>query len=71
MQAHSSYFVAETSIPCCVATDCHDTVNRKSRIRQGFDLIAQKEGEQTAKIVCLENPQRIINSESLLLHENF
>ena len=60
-----------TSVPCCLATDSHDTRSRKPRMRQAYEMIAAKEGQQAATVVCVENPQRIIRSESMLSHRNF
>lgn len=61
----------QTPVPCCIATDAHDTVHRKPRFRQGYNLIAQKLGEQVAVVVCMENPRRIIEGEILLSHGDF
>lgn len=61
----------QTSIPCCVATDAHDTIYRKPYIREGFELIAKRLGGYAATVICIENPRRIIDSKTLLLHQDF
>ncbi len=43
-----------------VATDCHDTVHRRPTMSAAFERINKKMGETTARLVCIENPLRVL-----------
>ena len=49
-----------------VATDSHNTNIRRPRMRAAYELISTKFGEDTAKLVCIENPSRIVNGQDIL-----
>jgi protein-tyrosine phosphatase len=46
-----------------VATDAHDTSARRPRMRAAFKRICTRLGEDFARLVCIENPTRLVNSE--------
>ena len=48
-----------------VATDSHNTNLRKPRMRAAFGLISSRFGEDTANLVCIENPSRIVNGQDI------
>jgi len=49
-----------------VATDSHNTKLRRPRMRAAYELISTRFGEDLAKLVCIENPSRIVNGQDIL-----
>ena len=56
----------ESGLATLVATDSHNTKLRRPRMRAAFGLISSRFGEDTAKLVCIENPSRIVNGQDIL-----
>ena len=48
-----------------VATDAHDTKQRCPMMRAAFEAIRQKFSEDLARLLCIENPSRVINGQDL------
>jgi protein-tyrosine phosphatase len=40
-----------------IATDAHDVTSRPPKLREAYELIAKKYGEETAERLCVENPR--------------
>ena len=49
-----------------VATDSHNTNLRRPRMRAAYELISSRFDEDTANLVCIENPSRVINGQDIL-----
>ena len=49
-----------------VATDSHDMNVRRPRMRAAFERISNRLGEDLARLVCIENPSRVINGQDIL-----
>lgn len=49
-----------------IATDSHDVNHRRPRIREAFDIIRMKLGESIARLVCIENPARVITGQNIV-----
>ncbi|MBA7506217.1 Tyrosine-protein phosphatase YwqE [subsurface metagenome] len=49
-----------------VATDSHDINGRRPRMRAAFGRISTKLGEDLARLVCIENPSKVINGQDIL-----
>jgi protein-tyrosine phosphatase len=39
-----------------IATDAHDVDSRPPKLREAYDLVSEKYGQETAQRLCLENP---------------
>jgi len=50
-----------------VATDSHDTNVITPRMRAAFGRISKRLGEDVARMVCIENPSRVINGQDIVL----
>jgi protein-tyrosine phosphatase len=50
-----------------VATDAHDLAGRRPRMRAAYHEIRARLGEETARRVCIENPQRVLEGGEVLL----
>lgn len=48
-----------------VATDSHDLADRKPCISAAFELINDKLGEAFARLVCIENPLRVLKGQDI------
>jgi protein-tyrosine phosphatase len=48
------------------ASDSHNTSSRPPCMRAAYELIRTRLGEAAANIVCIENPQRVIDGKELL-----
>jgi protein-tyrosine phosphatase len=48
-----------------VATDAHDTKQRRPMMKAAFETIRQRFGEDLAHLLCIENPSRVINGQDL------
>lgn len=49
-----------------VATDAHDIDARRPRMRAAFGHISRRLGEDLARLVCIENPSRVINGQDIV-----
>lgn len=49
-----------------VATDSHDTNLRRPRMKAAFGRISTKLGKDLARLVCIENPSRVLNGQEIL-----
>jgi protein-tyrosine phosphatase len=49
-----------------VATDAHNTNERRPCMSDAFKCISTKLGEDIAKLVCIENPARIVNGRDIV-----
>jgi protein-tyrosine phosphatase len=49
-----------------VATDSHDTNVRKPQMKAAFRCIGKKLGEDIARLVCIENPSRVVNGQHIV-----
>lgn len=56
----------ESGLATLVATDSHNTNLRRPRMRAAYELISSRFGEDTANLVCIENPSRIVNGQDIL-----
>jgi protein-tyrosine phosphatase len=50
-----------------VATDSHDLDGRRPRMKAAFRRIAEGLGEGMARLVCIENPLRVLEGKEVLL----
>jgi protein-tyrosine phosphatase len=48
-----------------VATDAHSVGSRRPRMAEAIDLIAKELDEPTAKLVCIDNPTKVLLSQEL------
>ncbi|SEF52990.1 protein-tyrosine phosphatase [Bryocella elongata] len=48
-----------------VATDAHNTTSRPPNLRPAYQYLSQNFGEETARRLCITNPQRIFEGEAL------
>lgn len=48
-----------------VATDCHDLVYRRPRMSAAFERMRYRLGERIARLICIENPRRIVEGQTL------
>lgn len=48
-----------------LATDAHDTASRPPQLREAYDVVAQKYGEETAERLCVTNPRAAFFGEPL------
>lgn len=53
-----------------VASDSHNTHSRKPNIRDAFGRIEKKLGKDIARIVCFENPLRVINGLDIISYSH-
>jgi len=49
-----------------VATDSHDINLRRPRMRDAFNYISTKLGEDFARLLCIENPLRVVNGQDIV-----
>ncbi len=49
-----------------VATDSHDIDGRRPRMRAAFGRINKRLGEDLARLVCIENPSRVVNGQDIV-----
>ena len=51
-----------------VATDCHDLNARRPCIKAAFERISKELGETMARLVCIENPLRVLKGQDMAVH---
>lgn len=51
-----------------VATDCHNLKTRRPCIKAAFKRICEELGETTAKLVCIENPLRVLKGQDTAIY---
>jgi len=49
-----------------VATDAHNIDTLRPRMRAAFGSISKRLGEDLARLVCIENPSRLVNGQDIL-----
>jgi protein-tyrosine phosphatase len=52
-------------VPLIVATDAHNMTSRAPCMRAAYEIICRQLGEQTARLVCIENPRRVTEGDDL------
>ncbi len=57
--------MARSGLVHLVASDAHSAGRRAPRLSASFDLLASRVGEPAARIIMLENPQRLIDDSPL------
>ena len=48
-----------------VASDAHDIKHRRPMMKAAFEKIKQKFSQDLARLLCIENPSRVINGQDL------
>jgi protein-tyrosine phosphatase len=48
-----------------VASDAHSTGNRRPRMTEAIDVLAANFGESVARLLCIENPLRVLAADNL------
>lgn len=48
-----------------IASDAHDTKHRPFGMRDAYDIICDKAGEELADLVCCENPARVFEGDDV------
>jgi len=51
-----------------VATDCHDLDGRRPCMKAAFESISDELGETLARLVCIENPLRVLNGRDMAVY---
>lgn len=51
-----------------VATDCHNLDGRRPCIGAAFEQISDKLGETVARLVCIENPLRVLKGQDMAVY---
>ncbi len=51
-----------------VATDCHNLNARRPCIKAAFKRICEELGETTARLVCVENPLRVLKGQDIAVY---
>jgi protein-tyrosine phosphatase len=54
-------------LPVLAATDAHDTTSRAPRMTEAYMLLTQRLGRSAAQMICVENPQRVVSGQDLLM----
>jgi len=62
----AAWYLLTSGWATLVATDSHDTNLRRPRMRAAFGRISTKLSEDLARLVCIENPSRVINGQNIL-----
>ncbi len=55
----------ESGLALLIATDSHNLHSRRPRMNGAFQCISGKLGESVARLVCIENPLRVLNGDEL------
>jgi protein-tyrosine phosphatase len=51
-----------------VATDCHNLDSRRPCMKTAFKRISDRLGETVARLVCIENPLRVLKGQDITVH---
>lgn len=62
----TAWSLLNSGLATLVATDSHNTDYRQPRMRAAFRLISSQLGEDTAHLVCIENPSRVVNGQDMV-----
>jgi tyrosine-protein phosphatase YwqE len=58
--------LAEEDIATVVATDSHNMDVRRPRMKAAFGHISTRLGKNLARLVCIENPSRVVNGQEIV-----
>jgi protein-tyrosine phosphatase len=61
----AAWQILSMPLPLIVATDAHSTSKRPPCMRAAFEMICRQRGEEIARLVCIENPTRVIEGQEL------
>jgi len=61
----SAWHFLSSGWACLVATDSHDLVSRRPRMTIAFKRISIKLGARIARLVCIENPLRVLKGQNI------
>ena len=62
----AAWYFLSSHLASLVATDAHDTLDRRPRMSLAFKRISQKLGARIAHLVCVENPGRVVKGQDIL-----
>ena len=65
MAQKAAWYFMKLGVVSLIATDSHDLSGRRPRMKDAFDSITVNLGEEMARLVCIENPLRILEGEDL------
>ena len=54
-------------LPLLAATDAHDAIARPPRMTEAYGLLSRRLGRSVARRLCVENPQRVVSGQDLLM----
>jgi protein-tyrosine phosphatase len=54
-------------LPVLVATDAHGATSRPPRMTEAYTLLSQRLGQSAARTLCVENPNRIVSGQDVLM----
>jgi protein-tyrosine phosphatase len=54
-----------SGLACLVATDCHDLDGRRPCMKTAFESINNRLGKTVARLVCIENPLRVLKGQDM------
>jgi protein-tyrosine phosphatase len=54
-------------LPVLAATDAHGVTSRAPRMTEAFTLLSQRVGPAAARTICVDNPQRVVSGQDLLV----
>ena len=65
-----AWSLVESGQVSIVATDAHDTQERKAMMTAAYEAISTRLGPETAEMLCIENPRRVIEAKKPLKLES-
>jgi len=65
MAQKAAWYFLRTGLSLLVATDSHNLENRRPCLRDAFERISVKLGARVARLVCIENPLRVLKGQDI------
>jgi protein-tyrosine phosphatase len=67
LSEQAAWAFLKAPLPVLVATDAHAMAGRAPRMSEAYRVLARRIGREKANVVCVENPQRLLAGQDLLL----
>jgi len=62
----AAWHLLSSGLACLVATDSHDLNGRRPCMRAAFQCISGRLGDTVARLVCIENPSRVLEGRDVV-----
>lgn len=68
---HAAWKFINSDFPCIIATDAHSSQHRKPKMKQAYQAVCQRLGQEIATRLCKENPRRVVENQDIIVQTRY